>query len=157
VFALFAQGDGQQTRILRSVIDVVDAATRSRMMAGIRGKDTKPELIVRRYLHQLGFRFRLHVRQLPGAPDLLLPKYRTVIFVHGCFWHQHHGCKYAAKPKSNATFWQNKLAANVERDAKVLAALRADQWRVIVIWECEINEDRLAHLVSQLRDIDALT
>jgi DNA mismatch endonuclease (patch repair protein) len=139
------------------MIDVVSAATRSRMMAGIRGKDTKPELTVRRYLHKHGFRFRLHVRHLPGVPDLLLPKYRTVIFVHGCFWHQHDGCKYATKPKSNAQFWQEKLAANVERDANVNAALKASGWRVIVIWECEISEDRLAHLASQLRLVDALT
>ena len=139
------------------MIDVVDVATRSRMMAGIRGKDTKPELTVRRYLHRQGFRFRLNDRHLPGAPDLVLPKYRTVVFVHGCFWHQHDGCKYATKPKSNAQFWLDKLIANVKRDANAIAALKADGWRVIVMWECEINEGRLANLVSQLREIDALT
>lgn len=137
--------------------DVVDAATRSRMMSGIRGKNTKPELTVRKYLHQHGFRFRLHVRHLPGVPDLFLPKYRTVIFVHGCFWHQHDGCKDATKPMSHAEFWQKKLATNVERDANVIAALSADGWRAIVIWECEINEDKLAQLASQLRGLDALT
>lgn len=137
--------------------DVVDAATRSRMMAGIRGKDTKPELIVRKFLHRQGFRYRLHPRHLPGVPDLLLPKYHTVIFVHGCFWHQHAGCKYATKPKNNGDFWHKKLGENVVRDAKVIAALKADGWRAIVIWECEINDDRLAHLASQLRGFDALT
>lgn len=131
--------------------DVVDAATRSRMMAGIRGKDTKPELIVRKFLHQQGFRYRLHPRHLPGVPDLLLPKYHTVIFVHGCFWHQHPGCRYATIPKNNAEFWQAKLASNVERDSKVISKLKIDGWRVVVIWECEINEERLTQLVVQLR------
>lgn len=136
--------------------DVVDAATRSRMMAGIRGKDTKPELIVRKFLHQQGFRYRLHPRHLPGVPDLLLPKYHTVIFVHGCFWHQHPGCRYATMPKNNAEFWQAKLASNVERDLKVISKLKVDGWRVVVIWECEINEQRLTQLVVQLRSPDTL-
>lgn len=136
--------------------DVVDAATRSRMMAGIRGKDTKPELIVRKFLHQQGFRYRLHPRHLPGVPDLLLPKYHTVIFVHGCFWHQHPGCRYATMPKNNAEFWQAKLASNVERDSKVISKLKVDGWRVVVIWECEINEQRLTQLVVQLRSLDTL-
>lgn len=136
--------------------DVVDAATRSRMMAGIRGKDTKPELIVRKFLHQQGFRYRLHPRHLPGVPDLLLPKYHTVIFVHGCFWHQHPGCRYATMPKNNAEFWQAKLASNVERDSKVISKLKVDGWRVVVIWECEINEQRLTQLVVQLRSPDTL-
>lgn len=136
--------------------DVVDVATRSRMMSGIRGKDTKPELTVRKYLHQQGFRFRLHARHLPGVPDLVLPKYHTVIFVHGCFWHQHPECRYATTPKSNAEFWQRKFASNVNRDAEVLARLTADGWRVLVTWECEASEDRLAQLVSQLRGHDPL-
>lgn len=131
--------------------DVVDTATRSRMMSGIRGKNTKPELVVRSYLHRQGFRFRLHARNLPGVPDIVLPKYETVIFVHGCFWHQHTKCKFAATPKTNAEFWRLKLAANVARDAKVLALLKAEGWHVVVIWECQVNEIELASLASTLK------
>jgi DNA mismatch endonuclease (patch repair protein) len=121
------------------------------MMAGIRGKNTKPELMLRSYLHKHGFRYRLHARDLPGSPDLLLPKYRTVIFVHGCFWHQHSGCKFAATPKANAEFWRAKLIANVERDAKVLDSLRSLGWNVIVIWECEIEAAKFAELKLLLK------
>src|SRR5438105_517984 len=117
--------------------DIVDRATRSRMMAGIRGKDTKPELQVRRFLHRLGLRYRLHVRELPGRPDVVLPKYKSVVLIHGCFWHQHSGCKYAAKPSSNARFWAQKLAQNIERDRKAEAALRQSGWNVFVVWECQ--------------------
>jgi DNA mismatch endonuclease, patch repair protein len=133
------------------VTDIVDAATRSRMMAGIRSKNTRPELIVRQYLHRLGFRFRLHAPELPGKPDLLMPKYRTAIFVHGCFWHQHAGCKYASMPKSNATFWMEKLTANVDRDAKIVEQLRAQHWKTIVIWECEISETVLSKVALRLK------
>lgn len=121
--------------------DVVGAATRSRMMSGIRAKDTKPELVVRRYLHRCGFRFRLHDRLLPGSPDIVLPKYLTVVEVRGCFWHCHKGCRYAARPKSNAAFWETKLRSNVERDARNAAAMEAVGWRVLVIWECEVGDE----------------
>jgi DNA mismatch endonuclease, patch repair protein len=134
------------------VTDIVDAATRSRMMAGIRSKNTKPELIVRRYLHRMGFRFRLHAADLPGKPDLLMPKYKTAIFVHGCFWHQHADCKYASIPKSNSKFWMEKLTANVERDAKIAAHLEALHWSTIVIWECETSETALAKVALQLKN-----
>lgn len=132
--------------------DVVDVATRSRMMSGIRGKDTKPEMVVRRYLHQSGFRYRLHVRDLPGRPDIVLPKFNAVVDVRGCFWHQHAGCRYAATPKSNRSFWQDKLASNVRRDRTSEEALSALGWRVFVVWECEIREQRsLAPLARAIR------
>jgi DNA mismatch endonuclease (patch repair protein) len=130
--------------------DVVDAATRSRMMRGIRGRDTRPELVVRRYLHRAGFRYRLHAKSLPGTPDIVLPRHRAVVFVHGCFWHRHPGCRYAYRPKSREAFWRAKLDGNAERDALVTDALRSGGWRVFVVWECEVNEDRLGTLVQSL-------
>ena len=120
--------------------DVVDKSTRSRMMAGIRGKDTKPELRLRSVLHAAGFRFRLHCRDLPGRPDLVLPKFRAAVFVHGCFWHQHPGCPAATMPASNAAFWQDKLGSNVARDRRTAGAVRAAGWRVATIWECAIRQ-----------------
>lgn len=131
-------------------MDVVDAATRSRMMAGIRGRDTKPELIVRSYLHRAGLRFRLHAK-LPGKPDLVLPKHRAAVFVHGCFWHRHEGCRYATTPVNNAAFWQEKFAANVRRDAKVKQRLEELGWRLLVIWSCEQDERRLAKLAAAIK------
>jgi DNA mismatch endonuclease (patch repair protein) len=122
------------------MVDVVDPATRSRMMSGIRGKNTMPELLVRKYLHGRGLRFRLHEKKLPGKPDLVFPKYKVVVFVHGCFWHQHAGCKYASKPNSNESFWANKLSENVTRDSYQIAALGELGWRVLVVWECELRE-----------------
>lgn len=130
--------------------DVVDAATRSRMMSGIRGKDTKPELMVRSFLHRAGLRFRLHGK-LPGKPDLVFPKYRTVVFVHGCFWHRHEGCRYATTPTSNAAFWQDKFEANVRRDAQAKKALRKLGWQVRVIWACQIRERNLQTLADRIR------
>ena len=134
-------------------MDVVDATTRSRMMKGIRSKDTQPEMIVRKYLHAHGFRYRLHARELPGSPDLVLPRYRVAILVHGCFWHRHRGCKYATTPTNNAEQWKRKFEANTERDARKEAALRAAGWRVIVIWECELRnaaEERLHGLANEI-------
>ena len=109
--------------------DIVDPATRSRMMSGIRGKDTRPEMLVRKALHARGFRFRLHVKDLPGRPDIVLPKFRAVIFVHGCFWHRHHGCRLAYTPKSNTQFWLDKLESNMRRDKLALTALDALGWQ----------------------------
>lgn len=117
-------------------MDIVSKATRSRMMASIGPRDTAPEQAVRRYLHAEGMRFRLHERNLPGRPDLVLRKHRAVIFVHGCFWHRHKGCVLAAVPRSNALFWRRKLDANRERDGRHIAALRSAGWRVAVFWEC---------------------
>lgn len=119
--------------------DVVDAATRSRMMSGIRSKDTKPEMIVRRALHKAGFRYRLHDKKLPGKPDIVLPKYRTVIFVHGCFWHG-HGCKDFKWPKSREQWWREKIEGNVARDKAVTTKLGHLGWRISTIWECESEE-----------------
>jgi len=116
--------------------DVHNKEQRSRNMAAIRGRDTKPELIVRRLVHRLGYRFRLHRRDLPGRPDLVLPRHRVVIFVHGCFWHQ-HDCRYGrVVPATRAEFWKNKRDENAARDVRNLSALRSDGWRVAIIWEC---------------------
>lgn len=128
--------------------DIVNKATRSRMMSGIRGKDTKPEMIVRRFLHHAGFRYRLHMKDLPGKPDIVLPKYRTVIFVHGCFWHRHPGCPLAATPKSNEKFWRDKLDGNVERDQRNVSALEDVGWRVFVVWECETGSISILEKLS---------
>ncbi|WPP01155.1 very short patch repair endonuclease [Pseudomonas sp. HR96] len=125
-------------------MDVVDPATRSRMMSGIRGKNTKPELLVRSFLHANGYRFRLHRKDLPGNPDVVLPKLRTCLFVHGCFWHRHVGCRYATTPKTRAEFWNDKFLKNVERDLNNIQALEASGWNVLIIWECQLKEDSQA-------------
>lgn len=117
-------------------MDVVDTRTRSRMMAGIRGANTAPEIVVRRALHRAGFRFRLNVRELPGKPDIVLPKHRAAIFVHGCFWHRHEGCRYTAIPATRPDFWAKKFDRNVERDNHAVEALRKGGWRVAILWEC---------------------
>ena len=118
--------------------DVVDAATRSRMMAGIRGKDTKPELVVRRGLHALGFRFRLHDRALPGRPDLVLARWRAVIQIHGCFWHG-HDCALFRWPGTRPDFWRTKIGRNIERDRLTGEALDHAGWRVLTVWECALK------------------
>lgn len=119
-------------------MDITSPEKRSRMMAGIKGKNTKPELVVRRLVHGMGFRYRLHRKDLPGSPDLVFSRLKKVICVHGCFWHRHPGCRFAYTPKSNAEFWLNKLEGNIRRDAQVLAALDALGWKVLVVWECEV-------------------
>lgn len=119
--------------------DTMTPEQRSRCMAAIKGKDTKPELIVRRYLFSRGLRFRVQVRKLPGNPDIVLPKYRTVVFVNGCFWHGHEGCKYYRLPKSNVEFWKNKIERNMARDVRNEAELKVLGWRVIRVWECDIR------------------
>lgn len=133
--------------------DVVDKATRSRMMAGIKAKDTAPELVVRRFLHSHGFRYRLHVKALPGKPDIVLPKYRSAIFVHGCFWHLHPGCKDAVMPKSNRKFWETKLDGNRARDKRNAAALTRSGWRWAVIWECTLREGKGRKMPSVLESL----
>lgn len=120
--------------------DVMTPEQRSRCMAAIKGKDTKPELIVRKYLFSRGVRFRIQVKNLPDKPDIVLPKYKTVIFVNGCFWHGHAGCRYYRLPKSNVEFWQEKISRNVECDHRTEAELTALGWRVIRVWECEIKK-----------------
>jgi DNA mismatch endonuclease (patch repair protein) len=123
------------------VTDIVDQLTRSRMMAGIRGKDTKPELALRRSLHALGFRYRLHAKGLPGRPDLVLAKHRAAIFVHGCFWHRHPGCRFATTPSTRPDFWAAKFAANMKRDEAVRSALLRAGWRVATVWECALRSE----------------
>lgn len=125
------------------------SATRSRNMAAMRGQDTAPERQVRRALHAAGFRFRLHSKDVPGRPDLLLPRYRRAVLVHGCFWHA-HGCARAPFPKSNQAYWTAKFAMNRARDARVQAALAAAGWRVTVLWQCQLDED-IAALLATLR------
>lgn len=121
--------------------DIVDKQRRSEIMAGIRGRDTAPEMAVRRIAHRMGLRFRLHRKHLPGRPDLVFPKHRLVVFVHGCFWHQHEGCRQATIPKSRVVFWTEKFAMNVARDARQESALKELGWRVLVIWECETKNE----------------
>ncbi len=118
------------------MVDTVDKATRSRMMAGIRGKDTKPEKAIRSALHSAGFRYRVHVAGLPGKPDIVFPKYKAVIFVHGCFWHRHADCWWSTTPSSNAAFWAEKFAQNVARDNRNTVDLKKMGWRVAIVREC---------------------
>lgn len=126
-------------------------------MSRIAGKDTKPEELVRKYLFSKGFRYRKNVRKLPGTPDLVLPKYRTVIFVNGCFWHGHEGCKYFVWPQNNAEFWRQKIETNISRDQRKEAQLRDMGWNVLIVWECELRPPKrqatLERLESQLRQI----
>src|SRR3712207_6845469 len=121
--------------------EVFSPEKRSAIMSLVRSKNTKPELLVRSLLHRMGYRFRLHRKDLPGSPDMVLPKYRTAIFVHGCFWHQHSGCKKATLPNQNAEFWREKFERNVRRDENAQRRLREMGWRVLVLWECEVKRD----------------
>lgn len=133
--------------------DIVSKVERSRMMSRIKNKNTKPEIIVRQYLHNLGFRFRLHQSELPGTPDMVLRKYKVVIFVNGCYWHRHENCKLAYTPKSNSKFWLDKFNQNTMRDKKNYAALRAKGWQVLVVWECEIYDLQfLTELANKIRN-----
>jgi DNA mismatch endonuclease (patch repair protein) len=125
--------------------DKLSKERRSWNMSRIKGKDTGPEKIVRSLLHRMGYRFRLHVKDLPGRPDIVLPRYRTVVFVHGCFWHRHRGCKNCTTPSKNRAFWVEKLEGNAARDLRNRAALRLAGWRVVVVWECRV------HLAGALR------
>ena len=109
-------------------------------MSRVRGRDTQPELTVRRLLHRIGFRFRLHRKDLPGHPDIILPKHRAAIFVHGCFWHGHPGCRRSVRPTSNEAFWNTKIDRNIERDAQAQNELALRGWRVLVIWQCETRD-----------------
>lgn len=120
--------------------DTMTPEQRHNCMAAVKGKDTKPEFIVRKYLFSRGLRFRIQVRELPGNPDIVLPKYKTVIFVNGCFWHGHEGCKYSRLPKSNIEFWQTKIKRNIARDIRNEAELKVLGWRVIRVWECDIRK-----------------
>lgn len=122
--------------------DIVDKETRSRWMAGIGQKDTAPELVVRKYLHREGFRYVLNDRRLPGSPDLVLPKYKVCVFVHGCFWHRHPHCSFASIPSSRPEFWASKFAVNVARDKRNVDDLIAVGWTVVVLWECGLRRKK---------------
>ena len=119
---------------------------RSRNMSAIKSKNTKPEIKVRKILHSMGYRFRLHSKDLPGSPDIVLPKYKTVIFVHGCFWHRHENCKYASNPKTRKEFWNKKFTENKKRDSEIQEKIKILDWRSVVIWECETKN------IENLRD-----
>lgn len=138
-------------------MDVHDQKTRSYNMSRVKGKDTKPEEIVRKYLFFQGFRYRKNDKRLPGKPDIVLPKYKTVIFVNGCFWHKHEGCKYFVWPKSNSEFWKEKIESNIVRDKKQYEELKNAGWHVIIVWECELKKkqrmDTLERLVTEIQTI----
>ena len=124
---------------------------RSRNMSAIKSKNTKPEIKVRKVLHSMGYRFRLHSKDLPGSPDIVLPKYKTVIFVHGCFWHRHENCKYASTPKTRKEFWNKKFTENKKRDSEIQEKIKNIGWQSVVIWECEIKNKEL--LINRLQNI----
>ena len=119
-------------------------------MSRIKGKDTKPEMLVRKSLHAHGFRYRLHVKDLPGKPDIVLPKYKTVIFVHGCFWHGHEHCKYYVVPKTRTDWWLNKINTNIANDVKAMEALQKDGWKIITLWECELKPANIQFTLDRL-------
>lgn len=136
-------------------MDVHDKQTRSYNMSCIRNANTKPEIIVRKYLFSQGFRYRLNVRKLPGTPDIVLSKYRTVVFINGCFWHGHSGCKYFVWPQNNSAFWKKKIEQNIKRDEEQVEKLKKLGWNPVVIWECwlkpEKREETLKNLVQMIR------
>lgn len=132
-------------------MDVHDKKTRSYNMSQIKGKNTKPEEVVRKYLFSQGFRYRKNDKRLPGSPDIVLPKYKTVIFVNGCFWHGHEGCKYFVWPKSNEEFWKNKIETNIARDKNKTAALEQLGWKVIVVWECQLKPTVRENILMTLK------
>ena len=132
------------------MVDKFSKETRSHVMSRIRGKDTKPEILVRSYLFSRGLRFRKNDRRYPGSPDIVLPKYNTIVFVHGCFWHFHDGCKYAKMPKSNVDYWKKKLCRNKERDERNQKELEAMGWNVIIVWECELKKDKREQTLEEL-------
>lgn len=134
---------------LCKMADVHDPATRSYNMSQIKGKNTKPELLVRKFLHANGLRYRLHDKALPGKPDIVLPKYKTVIFVHGCYWHRHKNCKYASTPSTNEGFWNAKFAQNLKNDQKHQQSLLQSGWNVIIIWECHLKPTKYQETLNE--------
>ena len=132
--------------------DVHDEKTRSYNMSRIKGSNTKPESIVRKYLFSHGYRYRKNDKRYPGTPDIVLPKYKTVVFVNGCFWHKHDGCRYFVWPQNNAEFWKEKIESNVARDQRDYRLLREAGWRVIVIWECELRKNLIDQTLQKLDD-----
>jgi DNA mismatch endonuclease, patch repair protein len=132
--------------------DVHNKATRSYNMSRIKGKDTKPELLVRKFLFSKGFRYRLHDKRLPGKPDIVLPKYKTVIFIHGCFWHSHERCKHASIPKTRTEWWSNKIVTNIENDRRNIEKLEGSGWHVKVVWTCELRPVNKIKTLTLLAD-----
>ena len=132
------------------MIDTVKPEVRSRMMAQIRAKDTKPEIMIRHALHKKGFRYRLHNRNLPGTPDLVFPRFHAVCFVHGCFWHRHIGCSYATMPSTNSDNWNEKFNSNIERDKRNCKELMSRGWRIAIVWECALRNGKVETVASAL-------
>jgi DNA mismatch endonuclease (patch repair protein) len=135
---------------LHAMADVHSKATRSFNMSRIRSENTKPEMLVRKFLHANGFRYSLHKKTLPGKPDIVLPKYKTVIFVHGCFWHGHSNCKYFVVPKTRTKWWLNKIAANKANDEKAVKALKKDGWKIITIWACQLKPKKVTQTLEKV-------
>ncbi len=133
-------------------MDNHDKQTRSYNMSMIKSKNTKPEELVRKYLFSQGFRYRKNVRSLPGSPDIVLPKYKTVVFVNGCFWHGHDGCRYFVWPENNADFWREKISSNIERDVRNTVLLEQAGWKVIVVWECELKKAKVEETLAMLKE-----
>ena len=138
---------------LRTMPDKLTREQRHRCMASIRGRDTKPEMVVRQWLHSRGFRYRVNVKRLPGSPDIVLRKYRTVIFVHGCFWHGHEGCRYFVLPKSNSKFWTEKIERNRARDYERRKQLKRMGWHTIVAWECQLKPKVRQRTLAELEHL----
>lgn len=139
------------------MVDKFSPAERSRIMSLVKGRDTSPEKLVRSILHKMGYRFRLHVKNLPGNPDIVLPKHRKIIFVHGCFWHGHKGCNRSKRPTTNVEFWDKKLSGNIQRDTKFRRKLKLMGWKVLVIWQCQtknINklQVKLENFLTTIKD-----
>ena len=135
------------------MVDRISAEHRSWNMSRIRATNTRPELAVRSLLHRLGYRFRLHRSDLPGKPDIVLPKHKTVLFVHGCFWHRHANCRFASAPKSRTEFWNAKFARNIDRDVEIRRSLRRLGWKVIIVWECDLAKPkRLLSLILRIQN-----
>ncbi len=136
--------------------DVLSKEQRQKCMSHIKGKDTKPEILVRRFLFAHGFRYRLYRKDMPGKPDIVLPKYKTVIFINGCFWHGHSDCKYASIPETNREFWLSKISGNIERDKNTVSKLESLGWRVIVIWQCQLKsktkDQTLNNLITEIQN-----
>ena len=133
--------------------DVHDKQTRSYNMSRIKGKNTKPEVMVRKFLFANGFRYRLHDKDLPGKPDLVLKKFKTVIFIHGCYWHGHEGCRYFIPPKTRTEWWLNKINGNKKKDIKSIVALKKEGWNVLIIWECELKTDKRENTLKKIFSI----
>ena len=132
--------------------DVHDKETRSYNMSRIKSKNTKPEMLIRKFLFSKGFRYRLHVNNLPGKPDIVLPKYKTIIFINGCFWHGHENCKYFVVPKTRTEWWVNKINGNKQKDGENFLQLSESGWKIVTIFECELNGDKLINTLIKLQD-----